>query len=58
MGARGHEPDVLLARAQLAHLLGDEGRYLSALSEAHRLLTEMGAPIRAARVAKKLGLPW
>jgi tetratricopeptide (TPR) repeat protein len=27
MGARGYEPDLLIARARLARLLGDEGRY-------------------------------
>jgi hypothetical protein len=47
---------VLIARAQLAHLVGDESLYLGALSEAHRLLTEMGATRRAARLERKLGL--
>jgi hypothetical protein len=56
MGARGYEPDVLIARARLARLLGDEGRYRGELSEAHRLLTEMGATRRAARLERKLGL--
>jgi tetratricopeptide (TPR) repeat protein len=54
MGARGFEPDVLIERALLARLLGGEGRYRRELSEAHRLLTEMGAPIRAEQVAKEL----
>ena len=54
MGARGYEPDVLIARARLARLFGDEGRYRGELSEAHRLLTEMGATIRAEQVAKEL----
>jgi tetratricopeptide (TPR) repeat protein len=54
MGARGLEPDVLMERARLARLLGDEARYRCDLSEAHRLLTEMGAPIRAEQVAKEL----
>jgi double zinc ribbon protein/adenylate/guanylate cyclase family protein len=31
-----------------------EGRYRGELSEAHRLLTEMGAPIRAEQLAKEL----
>src|SRR5262249_54840700 len=43
MGARGLEPDVLIARARLARLLGDESRHRGELSEAHRILTEMGA---------------
>ena len=54
MGARGLEPDVLIERARLARLLGDEGRYRGDLSEAHRLFIEMGAPIRAEQVAKEL----
>ena len=54
MGARGLEPDVLIERARLARLLGDEGRYRCDLSEARRLLTEMGAAIRAEQVAKEL----
>jgi hypothetical protein len=56
MGARGYEPLVLIERAHLARLLGDEGRYRSELSEAHRLLTEMGATRRAARLERQLGL--
>jgi tetratricopeptide (TPR) repeat protein len=55
MGARGIEPDVLIERARLARLLGDEGRYRGELSEAHRHLTEMGATERAEQVAKELG---
>jgi len=42
-------------RAHLAPLLGDEGRYHSELSEAHPLLTEIGATQRAARLERKLG---
>lgn len=56
MGARGYEPDVLIERARLARLLGDEGRYRRELSKAHRLLTEMGATRRAARLEQELGL--
>jgi hypothetical protein len=56
MGARGYEPLVLIERARLARLLGDEGRYRGELSEAHRLLSEMGAPIRAEQIAKELAL--
>ena len=56
MGARGFEPDVLIERARLARLLGDEGRYRGELSEAHRLLTEMGATWRAAELERELRL--
>ena len=52
MGARGLEPDLLIERARL---LGDEGRYRGELSEAHRLLTEMGVTRRAARLERELG---
>jgi hypothetical protein len=54
MGARSLEPDVLIERARLARLLGDEGRYRGDLSEAHRLLTEMGATWRAAELEREL----
>ena len=50
-------PFVCLERAELARLLGDETTRQRELREAHRLFTEMGAPIRAAEVAKELGLP-
>jgi class 3 adenylate cyclase/tetratricopeptide (TPR) repeat protein/DNA-binding IscR family transcriptional regulator len=56
MGARGLEPDVLIERARLARLLGDEGRYRGELSEAHRLLSEMGATRRTAELERELGL--
>src|SRR5262249_27545501 len=36
--------------------LGDEDRYRGELSEAHRLLTEMGATRRASRLERQLGL--
>jgi hypothetical protein len=45
-GARGFEPHVYLERAKLARLNGDEA--------AHRLFLEVGAPIRAAEVAREL----
>jgi len=44
------------ARAELARLTGDESARERELREAHRLFTEIGAPIRAAEVAKKIGL--
>jgi class 3 adenylate cyclase len=53
-GARGFEPHVRLERAELARLAGDEANRLHELREAQRLFTEMGAPIRAAEVAKEL----
>jgi len=53
-GARGFEPHVYLERAALARLIGDEVAHQRELREAHRLFTEMGAPIRAAEVAKEL----
>src|SRR5262245_5981179 len=53
-GARLHLPDVHLVRAELARLTGDHAARQRELSEAHRLFTEMGATIRAERVAKAL----
>jgi tetratricopeptide (TPR) repeat protein len=50
------EPFVCLERAQLARLIGDEITRKRELREAHRLFTDIGAPIRAAEVAKELGL--
>jgi tetratricopeptide (TPR) repeat protein len=55
-GARGFEPHVHLERAELARLAGDEVPCQRELREAHRLFTEMGASIRAAEVARDLGL--
>jgi hypothetical protein len=53
-GARGFEPHVFVERAALAWLIGDVVAHQRELREAHRLFTEMGAPIRAAEVAKEL----
>jgi hypothetical protein len=53
-GARGWKPIVLLEQAELARLLGDGGGRERLLREAYRLFTEMGAPIRAAQVAREL----
>jgi tetratricopeptide (TPR) repeat protein len=54
-GARSYEPFLHVERAELARLVGDEATRESELREAHRLFTEIGAPIRAAEVAKELG---
>jgi ATP/maltotriose-dependent transcriptional regulator MalT len=53
-GAIIYLPDVHLARAELARLVGDEVGRQRELSEAHRLFTEMGATVRAEQVAKEL----
>jgi class 3 adenylate cyclase len=53
-GARAFEPHVYLERAELARLSGDEATRQRELREAHRLFTEIGAPIRAEQVAKEL----
>jgi tetratricopeptide (TPR) repeat protein len=55
-GARGFEPHVYLERGELARLIGDEVARQHQFREAHRLFLEIGAPIRAAEVAKELGL--
>src|SRR5262249_59904828 len=56
MGLKIWEPFICLERAELARLTGDETGRQRELREAHRLFMEMGAPIRAAEVAKELGL--
>jgi len=53
-GAKGWKPFVLLEQAELARMLGDEGAHERLLREAHRLFTEMGAPIRAEQVLRQL----
>jgi class 3 adenylate cyclase len=55
-GAKSYEPVLYVERAELARLTGDEAARKRELREAHRLFTEIGAPIRAAEVAKELGL--
>jgi hypothetical protein len=52
--AKSYEPFLHIEPAELARLNGDEATHESELREAHRLFTEIGAPIRAAEVAKKL----
>ena len=54
-GAKSYEPFLYVERAELARLTGDEAARERELREAHRLFTEIGAPIRAAEVAKELG---
>jgi hypothetical protein len=49
------DPFICLVRAELARLAGDETTRQCELREAHRLFTEMGAPIRAAEVLKEIG---
>jgi len=50
-GARSLEPFVRVELAELARLTGDEASRRRELREAHRLFTEMGAPLQAARLA-------
>jgi hypothetical protein len=53
-GAKSYEPLLHVERAELARLNNDEAARERELREAHRLFTEIGAPIRAAEVAKEL----
>jgi adenylate cyclase len=55
-GGRTWEPFIHAERAELARLAGDEATRQRELREAHRLFLEIDAPIRAAEVAKELGL--
>jgi class 3 adenylate cyclase/tetratricopeptide (TPR) repeat protein len=55
-GAKSYEPFLHVERAELARVIGDEATRERELREAHRLFTEIGAPIRAAEVAKELDL--
>jgi hypothetical protein len=50
----GPRPGTRLANGELARLKGDEAARERELREAHRLLIEMGALIRAEQVAKEL----
>jgi hypothetical protein len=50
-------PFLHVERAELARLRGDEATRERELREAHRLFTEMGAPIRAEQVAQEIPLP-
>jgi len=53
--AKGWKPFILLEQAGLARLRSDEGARARLVREAHRLFTEIGAPLRAAQVARELG---
>jgi len=53
-GFKEADPFLCVARAELAALSGDQITRERELREAHRLFTEIGAPIRAAEVAKEL----
>jgi hypothetical protein len=53
-GAKSYDPFLHVERAELARLAGDEATRQRELRDAHRLFTEIGAPIRAAEVAKEL----
>jgi tetratricopeptide (TPR) repeat protein len=55
-GAKSYEPFLHVERAEFARLIGDKASRERELREAHRLFTEIGAPIRAAEVARELGL--
>jgi hypothetical protein len=55
-GAKSYEPFLYVERAELAKLTGDDVTRQRELREAHRLFLEIGAPIRAAELAKELGL--
>jgi hypothetical protein len=55
-GAKSYEPFLHVERAQLARLASDEALRERELREAHRLFTQIGAPIRAAEVAKELAV--
>jgi class 3 adenylate cyclase/tetratricopeptide (TPR) repeat protein len=55
-GAKSYEPFLRVERAELASLTGDHAARERELREAHRLFTEIGAPIRAAELAKELDL--
>jgi hypothetical protein len=50
-----NEPFLQVERAELARLVGDEAQRERELGEAHQLFTEIGAPVRAAEVAKEFG---
>jgi hypothetical protein len=53
-GAKSYEPFLCIERAELARLTGDDAARERELREAHRLFTEIGAPIRAAEIAREL----
>src|SRR5437867_10334127 len=52
--AQAYTPFIHIERARRARLTGDEAGHARELREAHRLFTEMGAPIRAEQLAGEL----
>jgi class 3 adenylate cyclase/tetratricopeptide (TPR) repeat protein len=56
-GMRSLEPMIHVELAELAHQNGDEDERQRALSEAHRLFTEIGATGHAERLSADLALP-
>ena len=55
-GAKSYEPFLHAESAEQSRLIDDEPTRQRELREAHRLFAEIGAPIRAAEVARELGL--
>jgi hypothetical protein len=53
-GAKSYEPFLHVERAEFARLNGNDAARQRELREAHRLFLEIGAPIRAAEVAREL----
>jgi hypothetical protein len=53
-GAKSYAPFLHVERAELARLTGDDTARERELREAHRLFTEIGAPVRAEQVAREL----
>jgi len=53
-GAESRLPLIHVARAELARAIDDREARATELREAHRLFLEIGAPIRAADVAREL----
>jgi hypothetical protein len=56
-GAASAAPPVLVERAALARLCGDEEARERHLREAHRLFSEVGATGHVRRLAAELGIP-
>ena len=54
-GAKSYDPFLLLERAELARLTGDDTTRQHELREAHRLFVEIGATARAEQVAREIG---
>jgi len=54
-GAKALEPFVRIELAKLARLRGDEDVHQRELRKAHLLFLEIGAPLRAAEIAREIG---